>query len=376
MRNVALDLGNRITYARAEGGAIVERAVVDSLHELEPLLGKGTPAARVAIEACREAWHVHDVLVSWGHELQLVDTTRVRELGIGHHNRKNDRIDAGHLAVAVEKGIVPRAHVLSPHRRKVRELLGVRRSLTQARAAFVTEVRGICRANGAKISSCDSERFAKHARQQVRDDDVRSMVAPLLDIVEALNPRIDAADEQLAALISQEPAAKRLQTVPGVGPVVAAAFISVIDDAKRFDHAHEVESYLGLVPSEFTSGRRKLGSITKHGNSYLRALLVQAAWSLLKTRGPNPLRTWAQAVQRRRGKKVGAVALARRLAGVLWAIWYEGTVFDPERVGAQSEKGLREHAEKTVIVAEHVRRAGRNARVLKDTTLNPQLKSR
>lgn len=365
MRNVALDLGNRITYARAEGGTVVERAVVANLAELEPLLGKGTAAAKVAIEACREAWHVHDVLKSWGQEVQLVDTTRARQLGIGHHKRKNDRIDAGVLALAIEKDAIPRAHVLSHHRRNLRELLGVRRSLTEARAGFVTHVRGICRGHGVKIPGCETEHFAKHARG-VLSDELMKLVAPLIELLESMSSRIDKVDEQLAAVTAEEPAAARLQTVPGIGPVTAAAFISVLDDPKRFNRAHEVESYLGLVPSEFTSGKRKLGSITKQGNSYLRALLVQSAWSLLKTRRPNPLRTWAQSVQRRRGKKVGAVALARRLAGVLWAIWYEGTVFDAERVGAQSEKGLREQAQKTVIVAEHVRRTSQQTRVLKN----------
>jgi transposase len=358
MRNVALDLGNRITYARAENGAVVERAVVEGLHELERQLGKGSARARVAIEACREAWHVHDTLVSWGHEVLLVDTTRVREVGIGRHNRKNDRIDAERLALALEKDNIPRAHLLSPHRRKLRELLGVRRSLTQARATFVIEVRGICRAHGVRLPKCETETFAKVARAALRDE-VKEIVSPILDALDLLTPRISTVDVRLEAASAEESAAARLQTVPGVGPVVAAAFISVIDDPTRFDHAHQVQSYLGLVPSEFTSGKRKLGSITKHGNTYLRSLLVQAAWGMLRTRASSPLKTWAQAVQRRRGKNVGAVALARRLAGVLWAIWYEGTVYDSQRVGAQSEKGLREQAEKTVRVAERVGRAAR-----------------
>jgi transposase len=107
MRNVALDLGNRITYARAEGGAIVERRVFGSLAELESVLGPSSVPARVVFEAGREAWFLHDRLKAWGHEVKVVDTTRARKLGIGHHKRKNDRIDAAVLALAVEKGDVP-----------------------------------------------------------------------------------------------------------------------------------------------------------------------------------------------------------------------------------------------------------------------------
>lgn len=356
MRSIALDLGNRITYARAENGVVVERAVASSIHELEKYLGPLTPRARVAVEACREAWHVLEVLESWGHEGLLVDTTRVRELGIGHHKRKNDRIDAGVLALAVEKGNIPRAHVLSPERRKLRELLGVRRSLTEARASFITQVRGICRAQGVRLPSCAVENFVSvangHLSKQMLEE-----TGPLLRMLEALEPQILQVDARLELLCAEEPAIARLKTVPGVASVVAAAFVSVIDDAKRFDHAHQVESYLGLVPSEFTSGHRKLGGITKQGNSYLRSLLVQAAWVMLMVRGPNPLKTWAQAVQRRRGKKVGAVALARRLAGMLWAIWYDGTVYDPALVGVASAKGLKEEEQRTGAIAAAVQDA-------------------
>jgi transposase len=161
-------------------------------------------------------------------------------------------------------------------------------------------------------------------------------------------------DIELERLAAEEPAILRLKTVPGVATVVACAFVSVIDDPKRFDHAHQVEAYLGLVPSESTSGRRRLGSITKEGNSYLRSLLVQAAWATLRNPGSSPLKTWVRAVEGRRGKPVAVVALARRLAGILWAIWYEGTVFDSAVVGASAAEGLRRHAEQVGRTAEEM----------------------
>jgi transposase len=104
-----------------------------------------------------------------------------------------------------------------------------------------------------------------------------------------------------------------LKTAPGVATVVAAAFISVVDDAKRFRKAHELESYLGLVPSEDTSGKRRLGAITKRGNAYTRALLVQAAWAVLKQKGDDPLAQWGRAIALKRSKRIAAIAVARRL---------------------------------------------------------------
>ncbi len=84
-------------------------------------------AARVAIEACREGWHVAERLTAWGHGPVMVDTTRVKQLGIGHHGRKNDRIDAEGLATALLSGRIPQAHILSPARQRLRLVLAVRR---------------------------------------------------------------------------------------------------------------------------------------------------------------------------------------------------------------------------------------------------------
>ena len=100
MRNVALDLAARkIVYCEVADGAVIGRRTVGSVSRLEDLLGVEAPSARVAIEACREAWYVHAKLSDWGNQVLLVDTTRVKRLGVGRHGRKTDRIDAEALAL-------------------------------------------------------------------------------------------------------------------------------------------------------------------------------------------------------------------------------------------------------------------------------------
>jgi transposase len=109
-----------------------------------------------------------------------------------------------------------------------------------------------------------------------------------------------------------------------------------------------VGAYLGLVPSESTTGgpdKRKLGSITKQGNSMARTMLIQAAWTIFRSRDQNnPLKRWVAQVADRRHKRVAVVALARKLAGVLWAMWRDGTVFDARSLTEQSAKGTRSSA--------------------------------
>jgi len=265
MRNVALDLGARKTsYCEVRDEQVLKRATVNAVESLQCLLGPDQPPARVGIEACREAWYVHDLLTSWGNDVLLVDTTRSKQLGIGQHGRKTDKIDAKVLALAVERGGIPAAHVLSPHRRGLRRWLGVRRALVEARAQLVTTLRGLTREQGVKLPSCPVETFATNVRKCSLNPSLQALLESGLKTLETIGPQLHDVDEQLAKHCEGEPVVQLLATAPGVARIVAASFVSVIDEAQRFHQAHEVESYLGLVPSENTTGgRRRLGAISK-----------------------------------------------------------------------------------------------------------------
>jgi transposase len=344
MRKVALDLGVRkIAYCEVANGEVVRRLTVSSVEALEPLLGRDAASATVAIEACREAWFVHETLTAWGNEVLLLDTTRTRQLGIGQHRRKNDRIDAEVLARAVERGSIPLAHLLSPHRRQLRNELGVRRALVETRAQYVTTVRGLMRERGIALPSCATESFVAHVRRQSLAPAARDLIEPLLTILELINTQLHTVEQHLAELSAQEPVVQLLTTAPGVGPIVAAMFVSVLDEAGRFRRAHQVEAYLGLVPSEHsTGGKQRLGSITRQGNTYLRGLLVQAGWAIVrKNDRSDPLLCWTQTLMERRGKKIAIIALARRLAGILWAMWRTNKAYDSARLGRATVRGLR-----------------------------------
>jgi len=344
MRTVALDLGARTTtFCEVADGAVVQRGTVSSLESLRCVLGPEQPRARVAIEACREAWFAHDLLTGWENEVLLVDTTRSRQLGIGQHGRKTDRIDAETLARAAARGGLPAAHVLSPARRELRGALGLRRCLVEARAHLVTTVRGIAREKGVPLPNCATHRFVANLRKKELAQPLKEAMEPLLSVIASIDAQLATADARLAELATCEPVIAQLTTTPGVGTIVAACFVSVVDDAVRFGSAHAVESYLGLVPSESTTGgKRRLGSITKKGNPYLRGLLVQSAWTVLgQAEKSDPLRIWAENVAARRGKRVAVIALARRLVGVLWAMWRDGTVYDAPHLRQQGVRGLR-----------------------------------
>jgi len=364
MRSVALDLATKkMVLCEVADGVVIRRHTAPSLGGMKELLGPGTPPANVAIEACREAWRICAELEEWGHKVLLVDTTRVRRLGIGQHGRKNDRIDAEVLARAVEERRIPLAHLLSPERQKLRAEIGVRRALVEVRANYVTTIRGLFREAGVSAPSCKTESFARKLTERKLAPELAALVEPLRLVLDTVGEQLDKVDARLEALCRAEPIIDVLRSVPGVGLIVAASYVSVIDDAKRFGNAHQVGAYVGLVPYEDSSGDlKRLGRITKQGNSYLRAMMVQAAWSLMRMTEPDPLCVWAHAIAERRGKKIAVVALARRLTGILWAMWRDGTHYDASALSRASAKGLdAEGARRTRTKAKLVSSASTSA---------------
>jgi len=354
-RVVGLDLGEKISYCEIKDEQVIERATVVGIAGLARLLGPNTPPAMVAFEACRESWAVHDQLLVWGHKPLMIDTTRVRQLGIGQHKRKNDRIDAETIARSLAVGRLPLAHVLSPHRRQLRLQLSVRRALVETRAQYSATIRGLARAQGKRLPACNPENLPQKLSEAQLDDETRLLAEPIVTMLKELTPQIKLVEAKLEQLCAGEPVVQRLSTVPVVALIVAAAFVSVIDEAKRFRDAHQVEAYLGLVPSENTSGKRKLGAITKQGNSYVRALLIQSAHCILRLRADDPLKRWPENVEQRRGKKIAVVAVARRLVGILWAIWRDGTTYNITKLGNASAHGLSSHADALKVEAARMR---------------------
>jgi transposase len=166
----------------------------------------------------------------------------------------------------------------------------------------------------------------------------RAEIAPLLALLGPLNQQIEDLDERVSQLAVKDERVKRLLTMPQIGPVTAVSFVATLDEVGRFGGAHQVEAYLGLVPREWSSSEvQRRGRITKAGNSRMRWLLVEAAWRVA-THKKRPetlaLREWADRIARRRGMRVAVVALARKLGGILYALWRDGSVYDPAKLEA------------------------------------------
>jgi transposase len=248
---------------------------------------------------------------------------------------KMDKRDARTLCEACRLGAYRLAHRTSDKQRDVRAHLAVRETLVSTRSKYISLIGALARREGYRIKSGVSRSFATRVEQAELPQHVLMQIEPLLIMLESLNKQIKQADEKLAEIVKDDEVVKRLTTVPGVGPVTATTYAATLDGASRFQDARQVRSYLGLVPREHSSGeKRHRGRISKAGNSRARALLVEAAWALLrwKTTKTQALHEWATRIAMRRGKATAVVALARKLAGIMFAIWRDGTEFNPEHL--------------------------------------------
>ena len=317
----------------AEGGELLERRVPTQGRRFAEELG-ARPHARILLESSTESEWVARCLEALGHHVVVADPNFAPMYATRTRKVKTDRRDARALAEACVLGAYRPAHRLSDAQRHVRARLLVRDTLVRTRTRYISLTRALLRQHGWLVPSGSAEGFPRRVMALPLPGQLRSEVAPLLAMMRHLQPQLAYSDERITAVTQTDERVRRLQSVPNVGPVTAAAFVAALDDAARFRRAHEVEAYLGLVPRELSSGEtQRRGRITKAGSSRVRWLLIQAAVSMLRLRDPRTaaLREWAVRIAARRGKGIAVVALARRLAGVLFALLRDGTVYAQAR---------------------------------------------
>jgi transposase len=292
------------------------------------------PAATVLLEACGSAHH-------WAREIQrLGHTPRLLPAHDVHRyvrRNKTDRADTKALLEAHRNDEIHAVPVKSIEQQAIASLHVIRATWLSTRTARLNALRGIGREFGISIP-CGARRVIPAIRAQLTPDSV--LPAMLFSALEALCAEIvsleagmDAIEKQLRALAQRMPDVIRLQTIPGVGLLTASALVARIGDAARFPDGRHFASALGLTAKEDSSGsQRRLGGISKRGDVYLRMLLIHGARSVLRhaarQRDPDPLRVWALRTQERRGHNVATVALANKLARIVWAVWTRRCDYD------------------------------------------------
>lgn len=283
---------------------------------------------RVGMEASGHARWFERLLAELQLELWIGDAAQIRAKRV--RKQKTDRQDAQLILKLMLKDDFPQIWVPSWENRDLRQLLWHRHRLVQARTRIMNQLQAVALNQGLR---CKKRLWRERGRQQLESFRLAPWASrrrcDLLELLDRLNPTIAELSQAIEQEVENCPEAKRLMTHPGVGPLTALAFVLIIGKAERFECGKQIASYLGLVPLEDSSGnRRRLGHITKQGNSLLRFLLVEAAQVTVRS-----LPEWRSKyfhLAMRRGRKIAKVAMARRLAIGLYWMWRQG--WDYEQV--------------------------------------------
>jgi len=336
MLTIGLDLHKRETQLCIghEEGTLEERRIATTRERFTAVLGR-LPRARILLEASTESEWVARHLEQLGHEVIVADPNFAPMYATRSRRTKTDRRDARTLMDACRLGAYRPAHRLGDERRHVRAELAVRDALVRTRTRYLGLAKALLRRDGLRVASCESHLAVQRIAALELSPPLKEELQPLFEVLLPINTQIAAADRRISALEETDPAVALLTSVPGIGPLTASAVVATIDDVTRFTCAHQFEAFLGLVPGERSSGeKRRIGPITKAGNSRVRWLLVEAAWRILRSTKADTaaLREWTLGIAERRGKRIAVVALARRLAGVLYAIWRDQQPFHPAKI--------------------------------------------
>ena len=331
MEHVAIDLGGRESQVcvRATDGSVLEERLV-ATKGLEKYLSS-RPASRVILETCAEAFAVADEVLAAGHEVRVVPSLLVRQLGVGARGVKNDRSDARALSLASSRLDLPSVHIPSATARYARSLSAAREAVIESRTRLINSSRGWMRTELLQLRKGGTETFTRRVRELLESSPrgTPAFIEPLLSAIDGLSEQILELDKQLETLAENNPVCRRLMSAP-IGPVTAVRFVAAVDEVARFGSAHAVESYLGMTTGEHkSSGRGHRTGITKAGPAAVRRALVQACWVAWRGRTKEPLVLWAKNVAERRGARIAIVAMARKLIGILYAMWRDGTTYDP-----------------------------------------------
>ena len=344
---VGLDVGERemvVCIVNAEGVRVREEVLPTSTSALDTLLRsmrRGNIAV-VAMEAGSTSTRLARGLENLNYDVAVFETRQLSTY-LGMRQNKTDRNDARGIAEVARtgRGTISEVLVKSSECQRVRSLLAMRQNFVRMRVSGEAGLRGLLQLYGGKLGHSATAKMlrrnvsAEIARVKKEEKiDLREEAEPMLRICEAMRLHLEGLSKKLTAMANANPVCRLFMEIPGVGPLTALSFYSAIDDPFRFDRNEDVGPYLGLVPRIRQSGATIARlRISKTGNNMTRSHLTSAAKTHLGKRSKDTrLKTWGLKVRERRGAGKANVAVARKLAVMMLAMWKRSTPFDPEFV--------------------------------------------
>ena len=285
------------------------------------------PPATVVMEACGSSHYWARRIEQLGHRVVLLPPHQVRPYV---RRNKTDRTDAKGILEASRNEDIRPVPIKTVPQQVLTSLHRLRQGWMTERTARLNALRGLLRELGVFIP-VGAENVVPAVWALIEDADselpeaLRPSFAAACQEIREIETRVKQVERQLEALAKQLPAVVSLLSIPGIGLLTATALVAFIGDVRRFPSGRHFASYLGLTPREYSSGlKRYLGRISKRGDGYLRTLLIHGARSVLlhtRTRRPDRFREWAHQLAQTHNHNKAAVAVANKMARIVWAVW-------------------------------------------------------
>lgn len=326
MLHYGLDVHTKYTTVYAvddDGVSVADERVANERGAFEALFARGSRPRRAVMESCIAWPYVYDLMADLVDEVQLAHPLLAKYIAWNHV--KTDRLDARALATLLRGDLVPRAYLAPPDVREARNLIRHRLTLVKQRVACKNSIHFLLIRTGHRRPASDL--FGRRGRAWLEGLPLseldRRMLQQKLVAVDMLSQLIAEADRDIRAYFLRHPAFALLQTIPGVGPTIAAVCIAELGDINRFPSAKQVVAYAGLVPSEYSSGGKvRRGHITRVGSRLLR-------WAAIEATTPFVRRVPAAAARhdrlhQARGAGVARVATAAAVLRTVHGVWKSG----------------------------------------------------
>jgi transposase len=289
------------------------------------------PPFLIGMEACGTAHHWARELTQLGHQVRLIPPAYVKAY---LRRNKTDAADAAAICEAVGRPSMRFVPIRSVEQQATTVIHKAREMLVKQRTMITNSLRGLLAEFGVTVP--EGPRHVSELTARVADPEdttipsgTRVALSGMIEVLNTLNEKIAGLETRIRALVRENEGMRRLQTIPGVGPILASALAAIVTDPRHFDSGRDFAASLGLVPrQDGTGGKVKLGRISKRGNGYLRRLLVNGATAVLNSKNGTS-DPWRARLLKTKPRKLAAVALANKTARIVWAVMMRGEAYRP-----------------------------------------------
>jgi len=325
MRNyVGLDVSLKTTsicILDEKGKRLLEGEVDSTPAAVSDFLQKtGLEIEQIGLESGNLTHYLKKGLLKMNYRVAVMESRKMAAI-LATIINKTDKNDARGIAEALRVGHFQECVHRSDEAVEIRTLLHMRQTAIEERTHIINSLRGHVKVYGIKFSKKAGKGFRGMVEKAIENlsPSVHRAVLSLLNILDTLTKEIQALSKEVESVASTNEDVKLLQTVDGVGPITALAFKAEVDDAKRFVDSKDVAAYIGLTPSQYSSGEvHRQGGISKKGSKRTRYLLVEAASALLtRCKIWSKLKAWGVKLQKKKGTRKATVAIARKLAVIM-----------------------------------------------------------